>query len=390
MIGPLCTHPHLQLEPSEHAKEASYIRADANRRAAAETASGRVPGAKKKHGSKSDSECHTIADSTAYPAPLVLPDDDLALDPRYPPQSFRSWIMEKERNKVTQDQKTLYVAAAPAVSPELTAEMERWAKAKPPQASRKGKNTMPVKQPEFKDVVEYLSAFYHGMQVKEFPESLKFTEWEKGSTRSIGLQTGDSAVQIRIRPSRDGVFQRQLNLNDILDAAIEMLPSDAYAIILLVEHDMYEDEDDDFCCGRAYGGSRVAVVSSARYHPALDLMEGIDHAHMWPASHCKAYVDSCCESSDILPLPPPGELRATSGGKGRLQAAVEAASTLKQPRNEEDFHGLWLTRLVRTTSHELGHCLGLDHCVYYACAMQGTAGMAEDGRQPPYLSTAQQ
>jgi archaemetzincin len=29
--------------------------------------------------------------------------------------------------------------------------------------------------------------------------------------------------------------------------------------------------------------------------------------------------------------------------------------------------------------------MGMGHCVYYACNMQGTAGMAEDGRQPPYL-----
>jgi archaemetzincin len=27
----------------------------------------------------------------------------------------------------------------------------------------------------------------------------------------------------------------------------------------------------------------------------------------------------------------------------------------------------------------------MDHCVYYACIMQGTAGMAEDVRQPPFL-----
>jgi archaemetzincin len=37
----------------------------------------------------------------------------------------------------------------------------------------------------------------------------------------------------------------QLNLNDLLDAAIEILPADAYALIMLVEHDMFEDEDDE-------------------------------------------------------------------------------------------------------------------------------------------------
>ena len=29
--------------------------------------------------------------------------------------------------------------------------------------------------------------------------------------------------------------------------------------------------------------------------------------------------------------------------------------------------------------------LGIDHCVYYACAMQSSASLAEDARQPLYL-----
>jgi archaemetzincin len=47
--------------------------------------------------------------------------------------------------------------------------------------------------------------------------------------------------------------------------------------------------------------------------------------------------------------------------------------------------GLWFSRVARTVSHELGHCMCLGHCVYYACLMQSTAGIAEDVRQPPYL-----
>jgi archaemetzincin len=46
---------------------------------------------------------------------------------------------------------------------------------------------------------------------------------------------------------------------------------------------------------------------------------------------------------------------------------------------------LWRYRILRTVSHELAHCFGLDHCVYYACIMQGSASLAEDARQPPYL-----
>src|SRR6202035_5293660 len=42
--------------------------------------------------------------------------------------------------------------------------------------------------------------------------------------------------------------------------------------------------------GRAYGGSRVAVVSTSRYNPVLDCVQDIDRQHSWPASHCESYI----------------------------------------------------------------------------------------------------
>uniref|UniRef100_A0A8H7K4D3 Uncharacterized protein n=1 Tax=Bionectria ochroleuca TaxID=29856 RepID=A0A8H7K4D3_BIOOC len=44
-----------------------------------------------------------------------------------------------------------------------------------------------------------------------------------------------------------------------------------------------------------------------------------------------------------------------------------------------------MSRTARTMSHEIGHCMVLDHCSFFACVMQGTANIAEDVRQPPYL-----
>jgi archaemetzincin len=201
-------------------------------------------------------------------------------------------------------------------------------------------------------------------------------------------------------------------VDDLIDAAIDLLPEDAYALVMLVHHDLFEDEDDVFICGRAYGGSRVAVISTARYHPVLDHRQRVERHHAWPASHCAAYMLACCtaaaaaeaqsqatttnttkknakakstDTESLLPftssaidqseLPP---LLAAASALRPLQAIVLSSS----PTTLSD---LWLGRVCRTASHELGHCFGIDHCVYYACSMQGSASLTEDARQPPYL-----
>ena len=199
------------------------------------------------------------------------------------------------------------------------------------------------------------------------------------------------------------MFKAQLNLNDILDAAISALPDNAYALLLIVHHDLFEDEDDEFCCGRAYGGSRVAVVSSSRYNPLLDEVQAVEREHAWPASHCAAYVNAMCETASDRPRPSKKSKKsdATTTPKEKeasapipserkesspMQAAISAHHSLRPNYSSpENHHNLWLGRLCRTASHELGHCFGMAHCVYYACVMQSTASLPEDARQPPYL-----
>src|SRR6478735_6848131 len=63
------------------------------------------------------------------------------------------------------------------------------------------------------------------------------------------------------------------------------------------------DDDDEFVCGRAYGGDSVAVVSSARYHPLLDAVQEIDREHDWPASHCNAFLKKMCAKGESDPKP---------------------------------------------------------------------------------------
>ncbi|KAJ0142867.1 hypothetical protein CTA2_1348 [Colletotrichum tanaceti] len=264
----------------------------------------------------------------------------------------------------------------------------------------------------------------------------------------VGLATGDDdddddgssvvVFGIRARPAPDGLARMQLNLCDLLDALRSALPGDAYAACLVVAQDLYEDEDDDFCCGRAFGGSRICVVSSFRYRPALDGLHGVEREHMWPASHCERFVVEAVEwweEQDAAAASGAQDKKRKTKGKtkgktkketGRkkkrttkevddddddndndkgeiivdlkrvtgtaMGAAVEASREVLVPRtgsgrqNEaSDLRGLWFGRVARTAVHEAGHCLGMGHCVYYACVMQGTGGLGEDGRQPPYL-----
>lgn len=385
-----CPHDFLQVDVSTHADEVGFRRPPEDKRASAATSSTKPPGKSTVGGPSGPGNDLRYT----FPGPLVLPYDDLAFDPKSPPQSLRSWLREKERNAVTEDRKTIYVAGVPTIRKGL-AVMKSWAEPNSSMGSaarnrQRGPDDTP-KPPQAAHIREYLEAFYHGLEVKEFSAGFEFVQWKskvpKGAGPGfVGLQSGDLCTRIRTRPAPDKTFSRQLNLNDILDAAIELLPKDAYAFLLLVDHDLYEDDDDDFCCGRAYGGSRVAVVSSSRYHPDLDIDTLIDREHMWPASHCLAYINMMCDGgyhAGKVPKPPPKQPTSQSDQPTPMGAAVEAA--LSKASAPVDVDGLWLSRLLRTTSHELGHCIALDHCIYYACVMQGTAGMSEDVRQPPYL-----
>ena len=377
-----CSHSTLYADVSPYAAKVNFERQALEKRQAATTPSGRIT----KSTSREDDRFHM-----SFPGPLVLPGDDLATDPKWPPQSLRSWLMLKERNSVTESRRRIYVVSYPDITPE-SASMRAWTQPKLPE--RRQLSTLPFHinavPPSGEQICEYLRAFYHGLDVKLHAEAFRWVPWEEESvtdqSRFVGLAADDGqCVRIRCRPSPDQLASSQLNLNDILDALMEVVPDDAYAVIMLISHDLYEDEEDDFCCGRAYGASRIAVVSSFRYQPCLDAHSGVDHGHMWPASHCSSYIEQVCGLQGKDSRGTSYQTAARSEISDPLPSAVVAAEAALIPKSYEDFNNLWLSRVSRTTSHELGHCFGFDHCVYYACVMQGTCGLAEDGRQPPYL-----
>jgi archaemetzincin len=141
-----------------------------------------------------------------------------------------------------------------------------------------------------------------------------------------------------------------------------MLPSDAYAIVLLVDHDIYETPDDDFCAGRAYGGSRVSVVQTARYNPLLDEKIGIARGQAWPMSHCKCVVKEICDAEGDIEIKPPSAAEIRLSKSGAMRSAIDAVVPLKTEETKEELEALWSSRVLRTVSHELGYVYELFYC----------------------------
>lgn len=374
----ICQHETLCLDPSSHAAVVGYCRPSAEKRATAA-------------GLKSTQSASLSA--ATFPAPLVLPGDHLALDPKCPPQSLRSWLRLEDRNAVTPERNVIYVAPPPHVEDEVEF-MKSWSQ---PKISYGAGKAVSIAQPRAQDVLDYLTAFYHPLPVKLLNTPLAFCNWETplrrlvkpSAPKYIGLKTNSELIGIRTRRCDDKTFPRQVNLDDLLDAAMSILPQDAYALLMLTEQDLYEDDDDSFCCGKAYGGSRVSIASMARYNPSLDTLMGVDREHSWPASHCGEYVHiqgcGACKTHERLPPKKKAKL-SSSDSSSPLSAAVNAL--VLPPHHQQQpasSSSLYLARICRTASHELGHCFGFDHCTYYACVMQGCASLAEDARQPPYL-----
>lgn len=385
-----CRHSDLYIDCSPHATECGFDRPSAPKRLAAATASGRVS----KDAQYATDESH-FNDGETFPGPLCLPEEAVSIDPKEPPQSFRSWLqtVRSQGVAISQQRRTIYVIPPPDTMPEVARLMSGWTTPKVPKGEETPGLPKGLEEHSAESLCEYLRAFYHLMPVKLLEARYRWRKWDEPTAkgeRRIGLETPGPLPEVfgvRYRRSPDGVAKTQVCLSDILDAMLARVPKDAHATSMIVPFDTYEDEEDDFCCGRAYGGSRISVVSSFRYHPCLDFYSGIDLEHMWPASHCKTYVDDLCGLSQ----PPSNRKKGTQTSvvarspASPIGASIKAAEPSIVPLTKTDYDALWFSRVARTLSHEVGHCVTLDHCVYFSCVMQGTAGMAEDVRQPPYL-----
>jgi len=181
--------------------------------------------------------------------------------------------------------------------------------------------------PDFKKLCEF-SQLYLDMDVKPLAP---ITILDTGDNFQV---EGSPRTRIGSRRQNGKV---QLDCPSILTYLRGILPSSAICLVAVTMYDLYEESPDLFVAGLADGNSRVAAFSFARYDPAVSFS-----SEFW-------YEWKINKESSI------------------------ARSQLIQERSS------------KVLVHEMCHLLGLDHCIYFACCMNGSGHLREDFTQPLFL-----
>jgi predicted Zn-dependent protease len=144
----------------------------------------------------------------------------------------------------------------------------------------------------------------------------------------------------------------------------EVMPAraihDAFAVIGITMEDIYSAPGDLFIAGMAAGGSKVAVLSFARYHPRIRM-----HFQDWDNY---GYASKSAEYSYF------------EEGKPRPKVSDERPAVL-----DAESRVNYLRRAGKLVVHELAHVYGIDHCIHYHCVMNGTGHLVEDFSAPAHL-----
>lgn len=129
----------------------------------------------------------------------------------------------------------------------------------------------------------------------------------------------------------------QLQGGSVLTMIKQTMPDDAICLMVLTMSDIYDTPPDLFVAGLAAGNHRVGVFSLRRYNPTLTFSK--EHWY---------------------------QITETNAGIGQIERTV-------------------LQRSCKLLVHEVAHLLGVDHCIWYSCCMNGSGHLAEDFRQSMHL-----
>ncbi|CAF3497729.1 unnamed protein product [Rotaria socialis] len=193
---------------------------------------------------------------------------------------------------------------------------------------------------DIESLIDYTQRFFQ-MQVKLINPFIN-VEWSDEKSQwicTMSLNNGKNrSFNLRTRYNEE-TKHSQICVTGILNLLKKVVPDDARCLIALSMCDLYGDDTDLFIAGLAMGNCRVATFSLYRYDPYLTFNE-----------------------SDWFSC--------------KLKSATKSEKQIVKRRN------ILLLRACRLLTHEICHLLGIAHCIYYSCLVNGSGDLEEDFGQP--------
>lgn len=204
--------------------------------------------------------------------------------------------------------------------------------------------------PTFADLAEYSRLFYD-LPVEVLPPVQLLVDRDQVSwvdtveakdlarnpraTRQSG-RTTHYKLSARFH-SKSGRYQ--LQVGSVLYKLRQIIPNDSICVMALTMSELYDESTDLFVAGMAAGNQRVGVFSFSRYDPTVTFS-----TEFWYQVYTADVRLSSKEQKKVL-----------------------------------------LQRSCKLLVHEIAHLLGVDHCIWYSCCMNGSGHLTEDFDQSMHL-----
>lgn len=211
----------------------------------------------------------------------------------------------------------------------------------------KGGKTMKTKYPDSKITIVEISMENEEEHIKPDLESLcnystSFLQVPVEQLPPIKIIKQGQKLSVQGHPGiklqyREASGQLQLCCSSVLSLLREKMVPQTLCLVAVTMFDLYQDEPDLFVAGLAQGNRRVAVFSFCRYDPAFTFSSEFWYEH-----------------------------RIKKTNRNLRIKEIQARSS-------------------KILVHEICHLLGLDHCIHFACVMNGSGHLTEDYSQPHHL-----
>ena len=197
---------------------------------------------------------------------------------------------------------------------------------------------------KYDDLIEYSKCFFSSDSVKVMSHKINVKLERKQNKRGYGFDfnaTYDNVTRKLSVRHDETTNSTQILAQSLFKLLNSIKPNDASCLIAFTEYDLYADFTDLFVAGLCDGDLRVGVFSCFRYHPKLKYCE----ENWFDAKIAKNKLD----------------------------------------KDASSIYNVMLERSCKLLVHETCHLLGLEHCVYMDCCMNGSGHLEEDFRQSMFL-----